>query len=268
MKLIKPISFFAVFVAASFFYSLSLPNQDFLNQTLYLLFPIIATAAGFSLAKTYGSGNANGKIILIITTGFFMWSMGEIIWYIMRNFMGINPFPSVADFFFLLAYPIIFLGLYESFKLYSVEFGKINKALIFLNSIIALLLILAVLYFGIYGAYNAEASLVNNILAMGYGVADIVLVVASLFSLSLAYEYKGGRLGFFWMTLTLGFVMFLIADILFAMYNGLYIENIKPYVYIDLIWLAGYFLFIYGLMDTYSHLKEVELRIKKRMGLM
>ena len=194
--------------------------------------------------------------MLAITLAFACLTIGEIIWFVYKNILGIDPFPSIADVFFLLGYPLILAGLYLEFKKAQIQLHQIKKSLIALSLSLTLVLSIIVLYFGIYLAYDPSVDLLSNIIAMSYGVVDLILIISSLFALLMVHAYLGGKFSAFWITVILGFLLFLVG-ILFAIYNIPYTEDIKPYTYIDLIWTAGYLFLTYGMLDIYSHIRTI-----------
>jgi hypothetical protein len=227
-----------------------------------MIFPIGAALIGLYASKIYGFNSATGRSLLLITGGFICWALGEIIWYVLKNFMNSDPFPSLTDVFFLLGYPLLFVGIYQGFVMAEIKLKTIKKSLLIMLLLASILLTILVAYFGIYQAYDSNVNLVTNIVAMSYGVVDLVLVIASMFTILAANEYQGGKLASFWKTMTLGFILFLIADILFAVYGEQYVGDIKPYVYIDLIWIAGYLVLAFGMLENIIHVSAIQKKIK------
>ncbi len=254
------------FVLISIFYIFGTEKQIILNQALFLLFPIFATISGLLAAKIYGFGNITGKAFLSITLGFACLTVGEIIWFVYKNILGIDPFPSSADTFFLLGYPLILMGLCMEFKKAQIQMHQIKKSLIALSLSLTLALSMIVLYFGIYLAHDPSVGLLANIIAMSYGIVDLILIVSSLFALLMVHAYRGGKFSTFWITVISGFLFFLVGDILFAIYNIPYTADINPYTYIDLIWIAGYLFLAYGMLDIYSHIRTIHQEIRDQQN--
>lgn len=255
--------FLFIFFLVSSAYVLGIEKHAIINQTLFLIFPILATLTGLLALKTYGLNNATGKSLFLITTGLFFWAVGEIVWYIFKNLLNIDPFPSIADGFFILGYPFIVIGLYKEFKKAHPKPTSLHRILPVSYTLIALLLTASVLYFGVYSAYDSTADFLNNMIAISYGIGDLFLIINLLFVLSMIQAYSGGRLAAFWKAITLGFLLFLVADIIFAIYNIEYTENIKPYIYIDLLWMAGYLSLAYALLDNCLYIHKVKKRIQQ-----
>jgi diguanylate cyclase len=235
---------------------------SFLTETLYLFPVFISAAAGFFAARAYGLKSHNGKALFLIALGLAFWATGELLWYIFKNFMGIDPFPSAADALFLLAYPLLLSGILYGTRLARTKWNQMDKEAAAVGIAVVVILAAAVSYWGIYKAYNPETSLFENIMAMSYGVADLILIGALIFSLGTARAFKGGRFGIFWTLITSGFFFTLSANILFAIYRSPYGEDLKPYMYIDLVWIAGYLLVAYALLDNALSLRAIHKKLK------
>ena len=179
--------------------------------------------------------------------------------------MGIDPFPSLADVFFLLNSPLFAAGIWQGYVTSGVKLRQVKKSLLVTVLSASLILTILVAYFGVYQAYDSSTDLVSNTVNITYGLTDLVLVILSLLTFLVASEYAGGKLASFWKTMAAGFFMFLIADILFAMYLDLYMEDVKPYPYIDLIWIAAFIFLAYAMLDNYLHVSAVQKKIKLQL---
>ncbi len=233
-----------------------------LTETLFLFPVFLSAAAGFLAASAYGLKSHNGKAMILIAFGLSFWAIGELIWYIFKNYSGIDPFPSIADAFFLLAYPLLLVGIVYGTRLAQTKWNQMNKKMVTCGIIAVVILAAFVSYWGIYKAFDPETSLFENIIAMSYGAADLILLSALIFSLGIARAFRGGRFGVFWTIIAVGFSFNLVADILFAIYRTPYGEDLKPYMYIDLIWIAGYLLVAYALLDNAFSLRAIHKKLK------
>ncbi len=265
-NMIRPSVFLAVFLAISAVYVLSLTTQTLTINTLYLIFPIVTTLIGLYSSSIYGFKSSNGRALILINGGLVCMLIAESIWYVSDNFTSSGGIiPSWADVFFLLSYPFFGAGVYQGFIAAEIKFKNVKKSLLYLALLASLILTILVVYFDIYKAYDSTVELLVNITNMGYGVVDLVLVVSSLFTILVASEYKGGKLASFWGAMALGFLFNLIADILSAMYEGPYLEGLKPYGYIDLFWIAAYLFLAYGMLENYLHITAVQRNVRLKI---
>ena len=253
----------SLFVLASIVYWTHLGGQYYiaLRDSLYLLTSFCGIIAGVSSLRLYGLRGTRSKTILLCTIGIGCWFVGELL-YDYFELIHINPFPSLADFFYLLAYPLLFFGLLNEIMSAQVNWKKLHAAIFFLLSVASASLILLVLYFGVFQAYDAKESLFTNIIAMGYGVGDLLLILVNMCVLVLAWEFRGGKLSRTWIIFFISFLFTLIADILFAMYTGQYKAQIALYRNsLDALWMISYLLFAYGLFDFGFSIKEAQHKI-------
>ncbi|MFA5926355.1 MAG: hypothetical protein WC831_05545 [Parcubacteria group bacterium] len=257
--LIAVLGILFIFLAAAYIFE---KPAALLTETLFLFPVFLSTAAGFSAAGIYGLKSHNGKALLLIAFGLSFWSAGELVWYIFKNFMGIDPFPSIADLFFLLAYPLLLTGILYGTRLTQIKWSQMDKKTTAAGLATVIILTAAVSYWGIYEAYDPQTGFLENVVVMSYGVADLILIGSLIFSLGIARVFRGGRFGTFWTLVTVGFFFNLAADILFAIYRSSYSEDLKPYMYIDLIWMAGYLLVAYSLLDNALSLRAIHKKLK------
>jgi len=238
-------------------------TQAYWQSTLFNIAPIFSVVAGFYAFKKYGITSIHGKTILLITIGILFWLLGELTWYIFDLYLGIDPFPSTADIFYLVAYPIILIGIVNELRL-----GKIlwtTKKIIF-NAIVLLLLFTITYYYGIYMAYDLEATLTENVVAISYGVGDLVLVIGSIMLLNLSIEFSGGLFSKAWVVFVIGMLLTWAADVLFAIYYEPYIARDWLTLQMDQLWILGYLFFSYSFLimgSVIDRLKEVAVLKKK-----
>jgi hypothetical protein len=189
--------------------------------------------------------------------------IGETITYVL-NITKTSFFPSPADYILLLAYLIFAAGIYQGFITANINLKVVKKSLLAIVLSASIILTGLVAYFGVYQVYDPTTDLLSNIVAISYGLGDLVLVIGSLLAILLANEYKGGKLASFWKTMAAGFFAFLIADILFAMHGNQWSEDIADAydIFIQLTWIAGYLFLAYGMLENYLHISAVQNKIK------
>jgi hypothetical protein len=146
----------------------------------------------------------------------------------------------------------------------GIKLKLVKKSLLAIVLSASLILTVLVAYFGIYLVYNPEADILSNIVLVSLGLGDLVLIILSLLTILVASEYKGGKLASFWKTIALGFFLFLIADVWFAIYGNIYTEDIYG-VFIELAWIAGYMFLAYGMLENYLHIATVRNKIQSKL---
>ena len=229
---------------------------------LYLIPPAIAVVCGIAAAEAFGKGNPSGGALRLIMLGLLCWFIGDFIFFAFEQYLHTDPFPSIADVFYLVAYPLLFIGLYRYAKLSDIEWTPARKMLAW---IAGLLLAAIVFYFGIYLAFDPEAPLLDNLIAMSYGVGDLFLIIAALVVAVMASEFRGGLLFRYWNYFTAGMFLMLAADILFAIYPTQYVAGEWPFRQMDLLWSASYLLFAWALFGIGFAIKKAETRLLEKL---
>lgn len=226
---------------------------------VYLLTPLVAVITGARLATTYTLKSAHGKTFLFFTLGLFGWLVGEVVWTFFDIYLGIDPFPSIADVFFILSYPLLFVGLLNEVKLSGLDwFDKKLKPFVLTAIPVLLSVGIVMFYLGAMSEVSPEVSLLENSVALGYGLGDLVLLTFGFLMIRVGFEYKGGRLFNSWLLLSVGLLATLIADYSFVFLAEAY-ENGVGYVsqVIDLLWQTGYFLYAISLWKMRNDVEEV-----------
>ena len=254
--------FIAFFVAVVATY-LSGDYESLVVQLWNLIPPLLAAVCGIFAVKIYNLNNPHAKAIALMALGVFFWFLGDFIWAIFEYFLNKSPFPSVADLFYLLAYPLLLIGLIIELRSNVLKF---NLTKILLGTVIAIVLGIIVVYFGVIKAYAPEESLVNNAIAMAYGIGDLILIIFGMAVLGVAIGYHKGKLFFPWISIVCGFCLILLADILFAVYREEYESFLGLFRNIDLGWISGFLFIAFGFYSIGKTLKEAKNKLLKLAG--
>lgn len=238
-------------------------TKTFLQYTILLFSLITAVAGGLYALKKYGTLGPKAPTIILLTFGMGSWLIGESLWTYFESIANIQPFPSIADIFYLLAYPMFFYALYREIKLTQISWKSLSTSLLFLMGIIALLLIIIVSYFGVYMAYSPNETFLANTIAISYGVADMILIIATMALLVLAWEFRGGALSRIWMSIFISFFLTLVADILFAIFTNSYgeIGSIQRNL-TDSLWILAYLLFAHAMFDFGLSIETAKIHLE------
>lgn len=169
----------------------------------------------------------------LLAAGTAAWAIGDVLWPVLEH-LGRDPFPSVADVFYLLGYPLLAAGLYRMARAQNPA-GDRTAMLDAVVVAIVITLVMWVLF--IEPAWTApEGTLASRLLGAAYPVGD-VLLVAQLSYLGASARRRRGSLRL----LGAALVVVLIADVLF---------QAEPYLVflatwtatLDGLWLLGYVL--------------------------
>src|SRR5947208_1567727 len=102
-----------------------------IRNSVYILIPLIATISGIFALDMYGYKGPRMRTLLLLTGGMGCWLLGEMLFYSYEFIFHINPFPSIADVFYLLAYPLLLLAFINEIRQAKISLKKIHPAIIF-----------------------------------------------------------------------------------------------------------------------------------------
>lgn len=212
------------------------------QAVVYVLAPATAVAGGLVAVKEYGLRSLPGKIFLTITLGIAGWWVGEALWTYYELIAKTDPFPSLADLFYLVGYIPLCGGL-----LWELHFlrHKARKPLPYTTRLLLVLLSIlfsgVALYFGVVQAIKPDYSVLDNVVAMIYGVADIALVLMGLVIIIVTIEMRGGKFVRPWWWFLFGLLCMFVADIGFAMFTKQYETKYAFYKpTLDTLWIVAY----------------------------
>jgi len=205
------------------------------------------------------------KIILLFTLSVSMSFVAEQIWFV-YGLIGIDPFPSWADFFYLAAYPPLVLFL---FKLIKIPIRTIPKSnLLFVGLLVSSFFIPT--YWSTYESMG-EQSILDLVLALLYPVADIIVLVPLL----IGVLYWIDKRNYFLTYLLLGAFVTLVAD---TLYVYLFQKDLySVYGPVDILWIWGYIFYIFAILpsnrflgyikkDYYPNItRGINMKIKTRL---
>jgi hypothetical protein len=212
----------------------------------------VVTAGSFAvlalimIVKTRGIGN-HGKSWILFAVFAISWMTAEMVWSINELILEVDPYPSLADFFWLLGYPFYFGFLI----LYLKPFRKaISKKMIVSSSVISIVFLISAFYV----SYDTDLELTDfdNILALSYPLLDAIVLVPALIGVTL---FLTGKVNFLWTLMCLAIICVIIADI------GFYFGTLDDDYYsghpIEILFHWVYILFAFGI---YNHLKVFKTR--------
>ena len=255
------------FAVASYWFGLGGEgNNELFKNIVYLAAPFFAVVGGLYTLKVYGLRDASGCSYLYLVLGLMFYFIGEVLWVYYDFVAHTNPYPSIADYFYLGAYPAFFTGLMSQVRTSAIDWKKFDPVIVFLFCIIAVMLAGTSIYFGVVLAYDPTSTALENTIAIAYGLADCVIILCALLVLVLAWEFKGGNLMRLYLYCFFAFVMAMIADVGFAMYNQEYVMGswwMKNTL--DTLWIMQYLYFGVAFFSFGLSLKVVQERLQQML---
>nr|MDO8134236.1 hypothetical protein [Candidatus Njordarchaeum guaymaensis] len=197
-----------------------------------VIFAVVGALIFALVARRFGwSSTRPGLTSIIISIGLVLWVLAESAW-LYYEWVGEEPFPSVADVFYIAGYFPFAVALLLNIRTIRVKFKPSTLALWIALSIvtfvaIALLAIIPIAQVGIGS---------DTLISMVYPFEDFVIIVLALVIL---LKFRSGEIAQPWGLLVLGFVLEAIGDIWFT-----YAENAgayaAPYHPLDMVLTLGY----------------------------
>jgi PAS domain S-box-containing protein len=165
------------------------------------------------------------------------WLVGDVVWAVLEVGLGLSPFPSIADVFYFLYYPLFIAGalLIPMVRLTKSQWLKLSLDM----GIVALATMLIFWYFWIGPLVKTEATdFLTTALSVAYPVADFLLLVALFVVLSRKSETQAQ--GPIWL-LAAGIGLQVVTDAVFGYQStaGTYAAGLLDMGWVAAIFLAG-----------------------------
>ncbi|MEP7103570.1 MAG: hypothetical protein ABI721_02595 [Candidatus Dojkabacteria bacterium] len=251
------IAYFLLFLTLSIF-NVASEHNKLLIGFLYLSTFIFEVSAVYSAISAYGIKHPLGRSFAFICVGFTAAASGQIIWFYLRYIENINPFPSIADIFYLLAYIFIFIGYILMLRSLKLHWEKRYLEVLLLALLVAVSMGILVFHFEIITILQTGGPFLDKAITIAYGINDLVLIVMVLFILRTAIEYKKGDIFRPWIAIFFAQFLVLIGDILFSIFSKEYAKDISPYNLIAVVWFVANLLVIYGYYGFSDILKKAQ----------
>jgi diguanylate cyclase (GGDEF)-like protein/PAS domain S-box-containing protein len=170
----------------------------------------------------------------LIAASLFCYFLGEVAWSLYEDVLGATPFPSAADVFYLLGYPLFAAALISLIRTRAP--GRDWPSLVDASIITTGAAILCWVYLVKPYAGDETLSLTERLLSVAYPLADLLLLAV----LARLLVTPGTRAEAYRM-LGLGLALFLLGDVVFALASlmGTYESGDL----VDVTWVASYLLF-------------------------
>ncbi|WP_428324624.1 histidine kinase [Nitrosopumilus sp.] len=234
---------FAVIVFHTYVNYISSPeNTDLIISIFSFMNPLAASIASFVVAAKYIDAGLYRKAYVALGLAFLMIFLGEITYLVYDLFLDVEPYPSIADVFFFLQYPMALTYLILNIRFFASFSNRYKVWVVALPAVILL-------------SYGSTA--INEIgeanFDFYYGIVFVAAATVLLaFSILGATIFRDGMLGKAWMILVIGVLSWIIGDTWYYYLELLgEFELIHP---VNMFWYAGYWIIIYAL---YKHKKTI-----------
>ena len=190
------------------------------------------------VAFSFGKGEGLRTQWMFVGLGALSFAIGDLVWTYFEAVRGIDPYPSLADVFYLLQYPLLAWGLIRAGVAYR---GLLDVRKPFYIAILIGAIGVAALYFGLLKPviFTWDDTLMVKALSSIYPVADVLVgLVPALFLVLVVAQLGGGRFGWPWMAVVVGVTLIALTDTAYSWLAA--VELYESPSVIDYGWLLGY----------------------------
>jgi hypothetical protein len=205
---------------------------------------LLALAALFSHLSARGLASAHDRVASAwqrLALGWLMYFLGQLClgWYQLVKGTA-APFPSIADAFFLTAYPFFFASLVGFVRGYR-EAGFAVDSPTSQGRLAAYVSVgcLAVAVPLLQPTAVAPTHVYETALNLAYPVLDLALVVPVVLLVRMTMAFRGGAVASVWTSILAGFAFMCAGDILFAYFSALGRVGLDPFVHATYILSYG-----------------------------
>jgi hypothetical protein len=229
-------------------YTRVLPPSRLLQLAAALKLLYLLSGAGFAFAcrDRLEADNPARPAWFLLSLGVLSTFAGQLCLAPFQIVLGETPFPSVADIYFVLAYPLLIascLGFLNAYREAGLPIGSVAERVgIVPVGIAAVFVTLPILR----PLAATGGTLLERILTVAYPVLDLVLLVPLALLLRIAFRLRGSHAGDVWWILLGGLVVLCMADVFFAYFQSLGETHLDPFVHTA-------YLLAYGLIAGGAH---------------
>lgn len=222
------------------------------TNLLYVPVPGALVVLSIIIAVRFNGQGEHGRAWFLFVGVAASWFIAEQIWIVYDLVYKTDPFPSIADIFYLTGYPFLFM-----FSIYYLKPLKnaISKKTIVYLSLAAITLLIPSLYM-VYNT-DSEISPFELTLALSYPIADAIVLIPALIGVILFFR---GEVNFLWSLVCIAMLLNVTAD------TGFLITSMDGSYYtghpIDMLYLWAYILFSFGVCSHIQIFKKHRSNIK------
>ena len=214
-------------------------NADMLTTLVSVTNPLVASAAGFYVAKKYSNSEVFGKSYFALALGLFSAGMGDLTYSYYDLVLHEDPYPSIADVFFFGLYPLAMYHIIKNVRFFNAKIDIPTKLTV---------IILPISIVGLYSFLSFQQIGEANF-DYFYG---LIFITPSAILLSTAIVgarvFRQGLLGIAWLVIVIGILLTTVGDVWYY-----YLETFDQYTInhpVNLFWYASYMVITYAL---YKH---------------
>ena len=223
--------------------------SDYISLPLYTVIPgTLIILSIWALSRADKIEDVSKKSFLFLSISFISWFTAELTWNLFRYVLGIDPYPSIADFFYIAAPIFMFISLILFLQPLQ---NKIKKTQMIFASLISILILIPILI--ITFEANSEVLWIEIAIAMIYPIVDAILLVPAIIAILVSVQAKKNS---FWIMILIGIIIFIVGDDLFLILviNDQYYDG-NP---VDVLWLTSYVIWSFTIYNLIYKSKKTK----------
>jgi hypothetical protein len=201
---------------------------------------LIASVASLRNARAFDEGNPARRAWMILSLAFLAFFLGQACFAPYQIVMGVDaPFPSIADLFWVVGYPLVVVALASFDHAYveaSLVPGSAGRRRIILA--VAVVVCLVVGWPILAPVARAPAPLLKKAINLAYPSLDLAVLVVSASLVGTTFPLRRGSVGRPWMWMLGGFVAACFGDVAFSYVGQL--DTTVLGVLVDVMLLVSY----------------------------
>jgi hypothetical protein len=167
----------------------------------------------------------------VFALGLLSFALGQGVLSAYQVILGVSPYPSPGDVFFLIAYPLLItasVGFVRAYGEAGYPVGTPREHLVIGLGLSAVFLVAA--YLLLRPVLAQPGSLLERVITAAYPALDFLLLVPILILLRITAPFRGGAVFRAWSLVLFGIVALCAGDILYAYFQVLGREGLGPLV--------------------------------------
>jgi hypothetical protein len=202
---------------------------------------LIASVVSSANARAFDRGNPARRAWMILSLAFLAFFLGQACFAPYQIVQGVDPpFPSIADPFWLLGYPLLVVALASFERMYAeagLDGGPPGRRM---GTIAAAVVVSAVAgWVLLVPVARGVAPPLNKAINLAYPILDLAVVVVSVALVRTTLPLRQGRVGRIWMWMLGGFLAACGGDVLFSYLTQLGLTFLGPLVDVLLLFSYG-----------------------------
>jgi len=228
--------------------------SDYISLPMYTIIPgILIILSIWALTRTNKIESISKNSLLFLTISFISWFAAELTWNLFKHVLGIDPYPSIADFFYVAAPIFMFISLIVFLQPLQ---NEIKKTYVIFTSLISILILIPILI--VTFEANSKVTMPEIAIALIYPIVDAILLVPAIIAILVSVKIKKNL---FWITILIGIIIFIIGDdlFLFLVINDQYYDG-NP---VDILWLTSYVIWSLSIYNLIHKSKKTKYNIEQ-----